>query len=96
MDIAFVWDENKNKNNKRKHKISFEEAKSVFYDEYARMIYDTVHSGDEDRFVILGMSDRVRILIVCHCFRESDQVIRIISARKASKNEEKQYYEKRI
>jgi len=96
MDIAFIWDENKNKNNKRKHNISFEEAKSVFYDEYARMIYDTAHSRDEDRFVILGMSDRLRILVVCHCFREKDQVIRIISARKASKNEEKKYYEKRI
>ncbi len=58
MDVAFVWDEDKNKNNKRKHKISFEEAKSVFYDEYARMIYDTTNSRDEDRFVILGISDR--------------------------------------
>ncbi len=96
MDIAFVWDEDKNRINKRKHKISFEGAKSVFYDEYARMIYDPEHSGDEDRFIILGMSDRLRILVVCHCFRESGQVIRIISARKVIKNEEKQYYEKRI
>ncbi len=96
MDIAFVWDEDKNRINKRKHKISFEEAKSRFYDEYARMIYDTAHSRDEDRFVILGMSDRLHILVVCHCFCESDQIIRIISARKATKQEEKQYYEKRI
>ncbi len=96
MDIAFVWDKDKNRINKRKHKLSFNEAKSVFYDEYARMIYDPIHSGDEDRFIILGMSDRLRILAVCHCFRESDQIIRIISARKATKQEEKQYYEKRI
>lgn len=96
MDIAFVCDEDKNKINKRKHKLSFEEAKSVFYDEYARMIYNPMHSVVEDRFIILGMSDRLRILVVCHCFRESNQIIRIISARKATKQEEKQYYEKRI
>ncbi len=91
--ITFEWDENKNNINKNKHKISFEEAKTVFYDENALIIDDPVHSIDEDRFIILGLSTNANILVVCHCYRNSDSVIRIISARKATTNERKQYLE---
>lgn len=76
-----------------KHGISFDEAKSVFLDENARVISDPVHSENEDRFVILEISDRLRILVVCHCYRKNDEVIRIISARKATRNESKVYGE---
>jgi len=96
MDIQFTWDKNKNKVNLKKHKVSFEEAKAVFLDDNAQMIYDPDHSEDEDRFVLLGMSMRLRVLVVCHCYRENEEIIRIISARKATKKEEKQYYAKRI
>ena len=89
--ISFIWDKNKADENRRKHKISFEEAQTVFSDLNARMIFDTEHSADEDRFVILGISSSLRVLVVCHCYREKDMVIRIISARKATKNEQKQY-----
>lgn len=84
------WDENKNDINKKKHKLSFEEAKTVFYDENALVINDPEHS-QEDRFIILGVSDKTNLLVVCHCYRESDSVIRIISARKATTTETKQY-----
>jgi len=91
-DITFVWDPRKNLINQAKYEgVGFEEAKSVFYDENARLIYDPVHSSDEDRFVILGLSAKLRILVVCHCYRKSDSIIRIISARKATKNEEASY-----
>lgn len=90
-DIQFEWDENKNKANIKKHKISFEEAKTVFYDEHARLISDPDHSQSEDRFIILGISSVLRLLVVCHCYREQEKVIRIISARKATKNETKSY-----
>ncbi|MFH1505063.1 MAG: BrnT family toxin [Candidatus Omnitrophota bacterium] len=96
IDIQFTWDENKNKVNLKKHKVSFEEAKAVFLDDNAQMIYDPDYSKNEDRFVLLGMSMRLRILVVCHCYRENDKIIRIISARKAAKKEKKQYYAKRI
>lgn len=89
--INFEWDENKNKINKEKHGIDFEEAATVFYDEMAIVIEDTEHSGEEDRFIILGFSHSARLLVVCHCYRESDTVIRIISARKATASEAKQY-----
>lgn len=89
--ISFVWDEQKAKENLEKHKISFEEAQTVFFDPNARMIFDPDHSTDEDRFILLGISAAMRILIVCHCFLEDDRIIRIISARKANKNEQKQY-----
>ena len=93
MDIIkFEWDENKNRINKTKHKISFEEAKTVFYDEEALVIDDPEHSKEEERFIILGFSKRANLLVVCHCYRQSESVIRIISARKATKSEEKQYY----
>ena len=85
--LQFEWDENKNTINKIKHHISFEEAETVFYDDLALMIDDPDHSQDEDRFIILGMSSKANLLIVCHCYRASDTVIRIISARKATKTE---------
>jgi hypothetical protein len=76
--IKFEWDENKNKLNQKKHKISFDEAKTVFYDESALVIDDPDHSENEDRFIILGISSKANLLVVCHCYRESDTVIRII------------------
>lgn len=91
--INFEWDSAKAQSNLSKHGVSFDEAKSVFNDEYARVIYDNNHSKDEDRFVILGMSERLRILVVVHCFRQDNGVVRIISARKATQNEQKQYEE---
>lgn len=90
--IRFEWDENKNNINKKKHHISFEEAKTVFYDEEALVIDDPEHSETEERFIILGFSNKANLLLVCHCYRDSDSVIRIISARKANKNESGQYY----
>ena len=89
--LSFEWDENKNAINKRKHGIAFEEAQTVFYDEEALVIDDIEHSEDEERFIILGMSLKANLLVVCHCLRESETVIRIISARKATTNETKQY-----
>lgn len=93
-EISFEWDENKNEINKAKHNISFEEAETVFYDEDALIISDPEHSQEEERFIILGFSQRANLLVVCHCYRSADMVIRIISARKATKNESK-YYSKR-
>ena len=89
--IRFEWDENKNTINKRKHRISFEEAQTVFYDAEALVIPDPEHSQDEERFIILGMSRQAKLLVVCHCYRSSETVIRIISARKATRNEAGQY-----
>ena len=91
MNVEFSWDDSKAISNQKKHAISFEEAKTVFYDDNARVIHDPDHSIDEDRFIILGMSSFFRILVVVHCYRDSDTNIRIISARKASKIESKQY-----
>jgi uncharacterized DUF497 family protein len=93
MNINFYWDENKAKSNLIKHKISFEEAKTVFDDDNARLIYDPDHSEDEDRFILLGQSCRFKVLTVVHCYRDDENNIRIISARKSTKNEEKQYKE---
>lgn len=89
--IRFEWDENKNHINQNKHKIFFEEAKTVFYDEEALVIDDPEHSEQEERFIILGLSSKANLLIVCHCYRESDTVIRIISARKATRTESEYY-----
>ncbi len=91
-DIEFEWDEKKNRENKRKHKVSFGEAQSVFLDENALRFFDPDHSQDEDRFLMLGMSFTLRVLVVCHCYREDDSVIRIISARKADKREQSDYW----
>ncbi|KIR03586.1 hypothetical protein P261_02401 [Lachnospiraceae bacterium TWA4] len=90
-DIKFEWDENKNTINKSKHGISFEEAQTVFYDSEALVIDDPEHSEKEERFIILGLSSKTNLLVVCHCYRASDTVIRIISARKATKTESSYY-----
>ena len=92
MEINFKWHDAKNKTNKKKHKISFEEAQTVFLDENAKMIHDPDHSLNEDRFILLGMSLNLRILVVCHCYKEDNNIIRIISARKATKREQKEYF----
>ncbi len=90
-DIQFEWDETKSLINKQKHGVSFEEASSVFSDENGILISDPDHSEDEDRFILLGLSAQLRLLVVCHCFRGEDDVIRIISARKAETHEAKSY-----
>jgi len=92
--ITFEWDENKNKSNQRKHGISFSEAKTVFFDDNARLIYEPDHSITEERYILLGLSSSLRLLIVIHTYRKNDEIIRIISARKATKSEIKQYKEK--
>ena len=89
--IQFEWDDSKNKTNIQKHQISFEEAESAFYDPHARIIEDTEHSNIEDRFILLGLSKNLKLLIVCHCYRSSDEIIRIISARRATKLESTNY-----
>lgn len=90
--IVFEWNSAKAKTNSKKHGVTFEEAKSVFYDEHAIQFYDEERSElEDDRFLILGMSIESRMLMVCHCERESGNVVRIISARKATKNERKFY-----
>jgi len=89
--MNFVWDENKAEINLRKHGVSFQEASTVFDDYDALQIYDPDHSEEEDRFILLGMSSALRILVVCHCYRESEEQIRIISARKATRNETATY-----
>ncbi len=91
--IKFEWDENKNTINQKKHKISFGEATTVFYDDNALVIDDPDHSEHEERFIILGTSTKANLLVVCHCCRSSESIIRIISARKATKPESEQYYE---
>lgn len=85
--IKFEWDPPKAAANLKKHQISFDEAKSVFYDEFAVQFFDEEHSSDKERFLMLGMSSGAKLLIVCHCEREHGEVIRIISARKATKRE---------
>lgn len=89
-DLAFEWDEKKSASNRKKHGITFEEAKSVFSDQFARLIPDPDHSDEEDRFILLGTSIHSNLLVVCHCER-SDNCIRIISARKAVKKEREIY-----
>ena len=91
--IGFAWNKNKAAANVKKHGVSFEEAKTVFNDEHALLIHDPDHSEQEDRFILLGMSYRARTLIVCHCYKETKGIIRIISARVASKKEQDQYWE---
>lgn len=90
-EVSFVWDENKSKINQKKHGISFEEAKSAFWDPNARIIHDPDHSSLEDRFILLGMSQKMNVLVVCHCYKEKDEIIRIISARKATNTESTNY-----
>lgn len=90
-DLEFTWDQRKSVSNRKKHAVSFEEAMSVFCDECARLILDPNHSAEEERFILLGLSSRLRLLVVCHCYLEEDTTIRIISARKANKSEQQQY-----
>ncbi|RMD82730.1 MAG: BrnT family toxin [Candidatus Dadabacteria bacterium] len=90
--LQFRWNERKSIQNQRKHGVSFEEAQTVFYDERALLIPDPDASNDEDRFVLLGLSSKARMLVVCHCYRETDSVIRIISARKATRAEHDEYF----
>ena len=92
-DPTFEWDKRKASENRRKHGVTFEEAKSAFLDENARVIPDPEHSDDEGRFVLLGLSVRLRLLVVVHCYRKGEDLIRIISARKADPSERKQYSE---
>ena len=89
--LHFEWDARKASTNAKKHGVTFEEARSVFFDERARLIDDPDHSKDEERFVLLGLSRSLRLLLVCHCYRSQGHVIRIISARKATAKESKAY-----
>jgi uncharacterized DUF497 family protein len=91
--LKFEWDPEKASSNIKKHGISFEEAKTVFDDDFGRLIPDPNHSQNEERFILLGMSYTLKILTVVHCYRDNDGVIRIISARASTKNEERQYKE---
>ena len=94
--LRFEWDERKATANRRKHGVSFAEARTVFYDENALMRPDEGHSEDEDRFVLLGLSAQLRTPVVCHCYRQQEEVIRIISARKANSFERGQYEDRRM
>ena len=89
--LRFEWDERKATPNAKEHGVTFEEAQAVFFDERARLIDDPDHSEDEERFVLLGLSSSLRLLLVCHCYRRKGNVIRIISARKATARESKSY-----
>jgi len=93
--LKFEWDNNKEKLNISKHGVSFDEAQTAFYDEYAIQFFDPEHSGSEDRFLLLGTSFKLKTLVICHCFREEETVIRIISARKADKDEAQVYWSER-
>jgi uncharacterized protein len=91
--LRFDWDERKNKANRKKHGIWFEEAQSVFDDVHGRLYYDPDHSQEEDRFILLGLSSAGRALVVVHCYEASNSLVRIISARKATKKEIRFYAE---
>jgi uncharacterized DUF497 family protein len=93
-DLRFDWDERKNASNKKKHGVSFEEAQTVFTDEEALLRPDDEHSEAEDRFVLLGLSLMLQVLILCHCYRQDGDIIRIVSARKANARERAQYRER--
>jgi len=90
--LEFEWDDKKNRTNSKKHGVSFDEARTVFYDESAIQFFDPEHSENEDRFILLGTSFKLKTLVVCHCFRQEETVVRIISARKADKDEEQVYW----
>ncbi len=92
LELKFEWNEQKARTNQQKHGISFREASTVFYDENARLIYDTEHSLEEDRYIILGMSKSLSsLVVVCHVYSDSEDIIQIISARKANAKEQQQY-----
>lgn len=90
-DISFEWDDRKACDNLEKHGVSFEEAATAFLGDHARLMHDPDHSADEDRFVLLGFSSWLRLLVICHCYHKDEKVIRIISARRATRQEQKQY-----
>ena len=94
-ELEFEWDNRKETANVKKHGVSFVEARTAFYDECAIQFFDPDHSEQEDRFILLGLSLKPQVLVVCHCFRESETIVRIISARKADKDEEQVYWERR-
>ena len=94
-NLKFEWDAVKDKENVRKHGLSFEEARTAFFDEHAIQFFDPDHSQEEERFILLGLSVRLRAVVVCHCFRESETAVRIISARKANGAEEQEYWRRR-
>jgi len=89
--LKFEWDRRKETANRKKHGVSFAEARTVFFDENARVIADPDHSDEEERFILLGLSSQLRLLVVCHCYREDQGTIRIISARKANHSEQQVY-----
>jgi len=91
MGLSFSWDPKKNKTNQTKHGISFDETKTAFYDENGRLIFNPDHSSNEDRFLLLGISNQMHLLVVCHTYRSNEKEIRIISARSATKSEQRQY-----
>jgi uncharacterized DUF497 family protein len=91
MGIRSEWDATKDRANRRKHGVSFEEARTIFYDDHALLIPDPDHSTMEDRFILLGLSSTLRVLVACHCYREALGLIRIISARKANREERADY-----
>jgi uncharacterized DUF497 family protein len=91
ISLRFEWEPRKASANLKKNGVSFEEAKSVFYDEIAKLISDPDHSEDEERFILLGLSHSLRMILVCHCYLSEGNVVRIISARKATPKESKAY-----
>jgi len=93
-ELRFEWDEAKERENRRKHRVSFDEAESVFGDEWALLIDDPEHSDDESRFILMGISAKLRVLVVVHAYRETAGIIRIISARKADARERERYNER--
>ncbi|PCI65994.1 MAG: hypothetical protein COB26_11945 [Piscirickettsiaceae bacterium] len=93
--LKFEWDKNKNRTNIKKHGVSFEEACATFYDEHAIQFVDSEHSEDEDRFLLLGSNLGLKTLVVCHCYRENETSVRIISARKADRDEQQYYWSER-
>lgn len=95
MKLTFEWDTNKEKTNIKKHGVSFVDAKTAFHDEYAMQFYDPDHSDDEDRFILLGTNHQLKTLVVCHCFRQTETIIRIISARHADASEQAAYWSNR-
>ncbi len=90
--LIFEWDDAKNKTNQTKHRVSFEEAETVFFDEQAIEFDDPDHFIEEERFLLLGLSQNLKTLVVCHCYRDNESIIRIISVRKATKKEQKVYF----
>jgi uncharacterized protein len=92
--LSFEWDARKAVLNKRRHDLSFNEAETVFFDENALLIYDPDHSQEEDRFILMGLSARLRLVVVSHTYRKDERVIRIISARTATKREQRQYWQR--